>query len=319
MTTENDFIKTARNGVLPDNLTNVSCVFSDKYVEDCGYGYITKSLLMIDNDNGVAYDTKEIKGVFKNGNLRCTTSRNYTVIPDELIESYLEPLIDEGVLESLPGSPYHTKNGLATTWEFNTREQIKIQTKANKDDIFDIHAIFRNSLKGNVALSATVRTLRLECINGLTGWGEDITSKLVHYGNRNEKIAKFNADVKRIADTGKKMVPLFQNIVKIPVSQTIMEYIINKVGLTKAYIPEWINVQDTTNGVKVLGLNQSKKPENLYEAINDITWKLSRANKSHPEHNLVNGELEFPSIIERERKLTYAIQSIIANDGKPST
>lgn len=313
----NEFIKSSGGVEMPSNIQELAYYYSDQPEDqkEIGYGYMTKNELAKNLYTNDIYDPRELKGVFKDGMFKSRVSRHYAVIPDEAVEELQQPLIDSGELKFI--QKFHNHGGLSTTWEFETPKTFQVTKSADKDDVFGVRVIFRNSINSSTALSASLRTLRLLCTNGLTGWGMDFQNKIAHYGKIEEKLAVFRANVNKVTEMTERAMALYERTTEIATSKEIVKYIVNKIPyLSKQYIPTWINVEEGKRGVKFLGINESKAPKTLYEVTNDFTYILSRAIKTHPEHNKINGELSFLSVTGKEQALTKAVQRIVVNKGR---
>lgn len=311
----NEFVRSSGGVELPRNLQDVHFSFDNDHVTDCRFGYSTKPLLLLDNIGGQIFDPRELKGLFYDDNYLGLVSRHYAVIPHEVVEEYQQPLIDKGFLTLI--EKYPSKDGLAMTWNFETPNSFTVDGSPVKDDKFRVQVVYRNSVNGGIALSATVRTFREVCTNGLMGWGIDFQSKLAHYGDVKEKLLVFKRATEHVSTYGERMEELLEKTIRIKVAEEHLQYILDKTNLALNYIPDWIHVEDTKTGAKVLGVAKDRKDKTtLYDTVNDFTWLLSRAEKSHPEHNKVKGELSFAGITTREQALTRAVAKIVKAGGK---
>jgi Domain of unknown function (DUF932) len=281
--------------------------------EDCEYGFTTRDLLLKDTATGNIYDPRETKGVFEQDNLRCDVTRHYALVPDQKVEAFIQPVIDSGDLKFL--EKYRSKNGLATTWKYETQKEFKVKRKSSPDDIYGVQIVLRNSINGGVALSAAVRTLRQLCTNGLTAWGTDLSSKIAHYGdNMNEKLRGFRGKIYEVVHTADKAIALLERTDSIEALQVHIQYIIDKVNIHEELLPDYIQLEPKKR--KIAALGSDGKQKSLYDITNDFTWKLSRADRKHPEHYKVNKELSFLGITQREQSLTKAVQKIVVNNGR---
>ncbi len=317
-----EFVRSSGGAKLPSTMKEPAYFYSDNPsdIEDCGYGYKTRNELLKDLYTEKVFDPREQKGVFLQDNFQCRVSRHYFVMPDAALEEMYKPMIDSGELKLLRKK--HQHGGLSTTWELESPNTFSIgKDERDKDDVYGIRLILKNSINGGVALSATLRTLRLVCTNGLTTWGMDFSARMAHYGDMDQKLQAFRSHMGRVSQLTEKFTTLMNRTKEIQIGGEMIQYIINKMPyMSKAWVPTWINFEESkkkeSRALKVIGLNKEKAPTNLYGAINDFTWLISRADKEHPEHNKVEGELSFLGVTMKEQGLTKAVQQIVKNNGK---
>jgi hypothetical protein len=298
---------------IPSNLSDISFRFDERSKKSIGYGYTTKNEILVDNRTGKIYDPHEGKAVFLKDFYKCRTSRLYAVVPDEAIEEYSQPLIDSGELRLI--EKQNIRHGLVTTWKYETKKNFQVKKSKDKDDIYGVQVVVKNSLNGNVALSASVRTLRQICGNGLTAWGSDFGARLIHYGDDlTEKLKGFRGGIYNTLGKLDNAIALWERTAEIQATQNHIQYILNKTEIAETYLPDYIQLEPKKR--KIAAIGKEGKNKTLYEITNDFTWKLSRAEKSHPEHNKIKGELSFLSVTNKERQLNRAIHRIVVANGK---
>jgi Domain of unknown function (DUF932) len=310
---DDEFVSYSGNQI-PSKLKDISFEFDEKSKKDLGFGHSTMNLLLLDNTKHEVYDPRELKGIFIDGYYKTLATRHYAVVPDPLLESYIQPIIDSGDIKYLDKT--YSSNGLVTSWKYEVKKDFVVKKEnKQKDDRYGVQVVFRNSLNGGVALSAAVRTLRLVCGNGLMMWGTEFSHKIAHYGDDlTEKLADFKSRFHKVISTTDKAIALLERTTEIHASQAHMQYLLSKVNVTEHYIPDYIKLEKNKRKIAVVG--KEGKDKTLYEVLNDFTWKISRADPKHPEHNKVKGELSFLGMTVREQQLNRAVHKIVVQNGK---
>jgi hypothetical protein len=298
---------------MPDNLTNINYVLSDNPVE-YGFGHTTRNIFVKDNNTEKIYDPRRLKALFIDGQYKDHVSRHYTVIPDQKIEMLMEPLTHEHNLKPL--TKEKTSNGLGTCWRMVSDKTFQIKRTENKDDIYNVGVMVRNSVNGGIALGMNVDTYRQVCSNGMMGWRPELAIRIAHYGNVDMKLKEFSRRFDQALALYEQIEDTLQKTVEIPVTNELAQFFVTESTLPRNWLPDWIH---TDEKYRVTGLGGGGN-HMLYEAINDVTWKLTRSRKDHPEHRLVNGELGFLQRTGFEKSLGRTVEMVVkANGGVPSS
>jgi Domain of unknown function (DUF932) len=299
---------------IPNDLRRIEKLESTEIV-DCGFGHTTRDEWIRDLDSGKIYDPREAKRLYIDEFYRATTSRYYTVIPDQRIEIVLKPFFDDGTFKTM--TKEKTKNGLGTCWRLRSDRFFTIKQPTGgshdvKDDIYQVGVIIRNSVNGGIALGGNVDTYRQICSNGLMGWRNEMSLRLFHYGAVQEKIQQFRTFVGKAAEFVDYIEQTLQAATQIEAKKELMQFIVTDTGITKDWLPDWLFTDDKQK-YRVTGL---RGVHTLYEAVNDITWKLTRSRRDHPEHHLVERELGFMQRNMFERNLGRSVEAVIVAKGE---
>lgn len=297
---------------MPKNLTNIQKFFGES-VTECGYGWSTRPEVIRDLDSGIVYDNRRTKGLFRHGFYRDTISRYYGVIPDEKVETLIQPLIEDGHLTLMPDGKKTTDNEMRTEWRYAANKTFTVQTKGVSDE-FRTGVVVRNSVNGGWALSMMVDTYRMICTNGLMGWGPESVLRAIHYGPIDEKISYIRENVGKILEASNNAWMALQGITEIDATVELMQYLVDKTNISKNWLPDWLSIDESK--YKVLGLRGGS--HTMYEAVNDITYKLTRSDVKHREHKEVEGSLTFTTRGEFERNLSKAVVLIAEAKGVPT-
>lgn len=283
-------------------------------VEDCGYGWQTVPLNVRDLDTDTTCGT-DYKIASHYGNYYGLPHKDYTIVPDELVEERgVNILVSKGM--ELKSKTY-SKNGKVTVWKLISEKETfsmpEVEGMDNKNDVYQTGVVIYNSIMGGYALRGNFYCLRQICVNGLTGWGKDFGASIFHRGPQEKKMSKFDYVIEQINDFKNAMKQLFDSTVLYKVNKARMQYILDNAHIGTQLMPDWLEVNP--KDYKITSMKPNAENKTLYEAINDITYKLSRADPKHPEHSKIKGQINFLGITQREQNIVRSVKDIIDNNG----
>jgi hypothetical protein len=315
---QSEKIKTTEyNGWYPPGLSNVRYLYDTrpKTESNCGYGYITRNLLLQNLDDGKIYDPHEHKGIFRDGKLihKPLVSRSYAVIPDESIEETMFPLV-EGRFKLK--KKVKESNETKTFWELeslNPSTQRRIKGSSTPNDIYDVRLVVRNSINGGMSAGIDLDTYRQVCSNGMLGWGKEFSTRIFHYGDQQKRLRALEESFTSVMEQSEIFLDYIEQTVGIKSTKENMQYLVDRSGISKNWLPDWLSIDESK--YKVLNLQGGE--HTIYETMNDITYKLTRSDVNHPQHFQVKGHLGYLKQRDFEKGLSAAVIEIVKAKGNP--
>jgi hypothetical protein len=192
-----------------------------------------------------------------------------------------------------------------------------------KDDVVQLGLVIRNGIQTGVSLGADFFTMRLKCMNGAVGRGENFGSISVrHVGDQAKMIDVFKEGIPVIINLGQKILDVYEMSTAFRFNEAMAKKIYKRTQMTEKYFPDYFGIdKDQKDPEKVVNITKQAKELSLWEVFNDMTQALTKS-LNEPDTHIYHGKLKqkmhlgFGGFSKATRSLHKALIEIVSSKGR---